>query len=322
MIDVADLAPGAPSPAVQGAVEDEPGADAFPDVQRAVRRLTSARTEQHVSERLGARLQVDEGWHAETLGNQRAHREAVEPWRVVRPHDLARLRVDHPGDGDADAAQRRCGVRRDLPQQAGQPTGDQVVVLLGRANSDDGPRRDLPARRDHGSLRAVREHENCADRPSGAGEPDRSRPLATTCPAGQRSLLFEQPFIEKRLDDLADRRPGGAGQPRELRPGERAVGVESLQHPSTVDLAGPGGGQHRRLARRSTGATGLRDLPSSNREAAERAKLSSRRQKRRSSALPFVAASSAVRRAAMEPPVLDPWFVCTTNNPSPRPRAV
>ena len=140
----------------------------------------------------------------------------------------------------------------------GQPTGDQVVVLLGRANSDGGPRRDLPARRDHGSLRAVREHENCADRPSGAGEPDRSRPLATTCPAGQRSLLFQQSLIEKRLDDLADRRPGGAGQPRELRPGERAVGVERLQHPSTVDLAGPGGGQHRRLARRSTGATGLR----------------------------------------------------------------
>ena len=234
--------------------------------------------------------------HAETLGNQRAHREAVEPGRVVRPHDLARLGVDHPGDGDADAAQRRCGVCRDLPQQAGQPTGDQVVVPLGRANSDGGPRRDLPARRDHGGLRAVGEHENCADRPPGVGEPDRSRPLATTCPAGQRSLLFQQPFIEKRLDDLADRRAGGAGEPRELGPGERAVGVESLQHPSTVDLAGPGGGQHRRLARRSRcdWVGGSAELPPRGRW---RAKRSSLRQKRRSSALPFVAASSAVCRA-------------------------
>ncbi len=178
-------------------------------------------------------------------------------------------------------------------------------------------RRDLPAGGDHGSLRAVREHENCADRPAGAGEPDRSRPLATTCPAGQRSLLFKQPFIEERLDDLADRRPGGAGQPRELRPGERAVGVEGLQHPSTVDLAGPGGGQHRRLARRSTGATGLRDLPSSNRDA-----TSARSCHRVGSNVAHLRCPSSLRAVPsagppMEPPGLDPWFVCTTNNPSP-----
>jgi hypothetical protein len=101
---VADLAPGAPRSAMQGAVEDEPGADAFPDVERAVRRLPSARAEQHVSERLGARLQVHEGRHAETLCDQRSHGESVESGCVVRTHDLARLRVDHPGDGDADAA--------------------------------------------------------------------------------------------------------------------------------------------------------------------------------------------------------------------------
>src|SRR6185437_16189986 len=88
---VADLAAGASSSAVQGAVKDEPGADAFPYVERAVRRLTSAGTEQHVAERLRARLQIDERWHAETLCDQRSYREAAEAWRVVRAHDLARL---------------------------------------------------------------------------------------------------------------------------------------------------------------------------------------------------------------------------------------
>ena len=89
---MADLSPGASSSAVQGAVKDEARADAFPDVERAVRRLTSAGTEQHVSERLSARLQVDERWHTETFSDQRADREAVETRRVVRTASLSQVR--------------------------------------------------------------------------------------------------------------------------------------------------------------------------------------------------------------------------------------
>jgi hypothetical protein len=228
--NVRDVAGGPGRAAVEPAVDDDPGADRRPGLDRdglpPRRRLHGLLARRHA-----VRVVVDGRGDPEVLLQPRRHGEAVPPGHPARQVDHPGLDVDRTGKAQPDAAQalRATGPDQRVQQlrQPGQPDGRAVGERerdvrdgLERASRQD----DADPRVSAADVRGDRVLVHPAD-------PEH---LAGATPGGDvGALLGEDPVVEQLGDDVRDGRRRGTEELRDLGAARRLPGRDELEHPRT-----------------------------------------------------------------------------------------